>query len=121
MRALLALGPYTPMGRERALALEPSTDLGTIHAALGDTRQGRLALAAAGPPPWDVIPDVRPTLDRARTPGAVVDGVDLRGLLPLLEAAGDSRLRRSIERGPDPQPGSSGCPRGLRRCCTGLR
>ena len=88
MRALLARGTYTPMGRERALALEPSTDLGTIHAALGDTRQGRLALAAAGPPPWDVIPDVRPTLDRARTPGAVVDGVDLRGLLPLLEAAG---------------------------------
>jgi len=75
------------MGRELAVALEPSTDLGTIHAALGETRQGRLALAAAGPPPWDVIPDVRPMLDRARTPGAVADGADLRGLLPLLEAA----------------------------------
>ncbi|MBI2528569.1 MAG: Smr/MutS family protein [Candidatus Rokubacteria bacterium] len=31
---------------------------------------------------------MRATLDRARTPGAVADGADLRGLIPLLEAQG---------------------------------
>ncbi len=86
------------MGGERALALEPSTDPGTIRAALSDTRQGRLALAGGGPPPWEVIPDVRATLDRARTPGAVADGADLRGLVPLLDAQGRlAGYGRSIE------------------------
>ena len=76
------------MGRERALTLEPSTDLTRIQAALSETRQGRRALGEAGPPPWDVIPDVRATLERARTAGAVVEGRELVALIPLLEAAG---------------------------------
>ncbi len=76
------------MGRERALTLEPSTDLTRIQAALSETRQGRCALGEAGPPPWDVIPDVRATLERARTAGAVVEGRELVALIPLLEAAG---------------------------------
>ena len=76
------------MGRERALALEPSTDLTRIQAALSETRQGRRALGEAGPPPWEVIPDVRATLERARTAGAVVEGRELVALIPLLEAAG---------------------------------
>jgi DNA mismatch repair protein MutS2 len=76
------------MGRERALGLEPSTDLTWIQAALAGTRQGRIALDIAGSPPWDVIPDVRDTLERARTIGAVVEGAELVELIPLLEAAG---------------------------------
>ncbi len=76
------------MGRERALALEPSTDLTRIQAALSETRQGRRALGEAGPPPWEVIPDVRVTLERARAAGAVVEGRELVALIPLLEAAG---------------------------------
>jgi DNA mismatch repair protein MutS2 len=76
------------MGRERALGLEPSTDLPWIQAALAETRQGRTALRVAGSPPWDVIPDVRDTLERARTIGAVVEGAELVELIPLLEAAG---------------------------------
>jgi DNA mismatch repair protein MutS2 len=76
------------MGRERALGLEPSTDLPWIQAALAETRQGRTALRVAGTPPWDVIPDVRDTLERARTIGAVVEGAELVELIPLLEAAG---------------------------------
>ena len=76
------------MGRERALGLEPSTDLPQIQAALAETRQGRIALGAAGSPPWDVIPDVRDTLERARTIGAVVEGAELVTLIPLLDAAG---------------------------------
>ncbi len=76
------------MGRERALALEPSTDLTRIQAALSETRQGRRALGEAGSPPWEVIPDVRATLERTRTAGAVVEGRELVALIPLLEAAG---------------------------------
>ena len=76
------------MGRERALGLEPSTDLPWIQAALAETRQGRTALGAVGRPPWEVIPDVRDTLERARTVGAVVEGAELVELIPLLEAAG---------------------------------
>lgn len=88
MQGLLARDTHTPMGRERALGHEPSTDLPWIETALAETRQGRLALGAAGPPPWEVIPDVRATLDRARTIGAVVEGAELVELIPLLEAAG---------------------------------
>src|SRR5262249_57174496 len=88
VQGLLALDTHTPMGRERALALEPSTDLPQIQAALAETRQGRIALGTAGGPPWDVIPDVRDTLERARTIGAVVEGAELVALIPLLEAAG---------------------------------
>jgi DNA mismatch repair protein MutS2 len=76
------------MGREWALGLEPSTDLPWIQAALAETRQGRIALGVAGSPPWDVIPDVRDTLERARTIGSVVEGAELVELIPLLEAAG---------------------------------
>ena len=76
------------MGRERALGLEPSTDLPQIQAALAETRQGRIALGVAGSPPWDVIPDVRDTLERARTIGAVVEGIELVSLIPLLDAPG---------------------------------
>ena len=88
MQGLLGSETHTPMGRERALALEPSTDLTRIQAALSETRQGRRALSEAGPPPWEVIPDVRATLERARTAGAVVEGRELVAVIPLLEAAG---------------------------------
>ena len=79
------------MGRERAQGLAPLPHLDAIAAALAETREARVALGIAGPPPWGVVPDVRPTLERVRTPGTVADGAELAGLLPLLEAAG--RLR----------------------------
>jgi DNA mismatch repair protein MutS2 len=88
VQALLARDAYTPMGRELALALAPFVDLAAIQAALARTREARLALGAAGVPPWEVIPDVRPTLHRARMDGSVLDGSDLRGLIPLIDAAG---------------------------------
>ena len=75
------------MGRERALGLLPTQDLEAITHALDETRQGRAALALAGPPPWEIIPDVRPTLDAVRVPGAVAEGIALAAMLPLLDAA----------------------------------
>ncbi len=79
------------MGRERAAALEPSADLDTVRAGLGETRQARQALAVAGTPPWEAIPDVRSLLERARVPGSIAEPGELAGLPPLLDAGG--RLR----------------------------
>jgi len=76
------------MGRERALGLEPQSDLDAVRSALMQTREGRQALAAAGTPPWESIPDVRDLLERARVPGSVAEGGELVTLLPLLDAAG---------------------------------
>ncbi|HET7296136.1 MAG TPA: hypothetical protein VFI66_03295, partial [Gemmatimonadales bacterium] len=79
------------MGRERALELRPWLDLGEIGHALAETRQGRAALGLAGAPPWELIPDVRPTLESVRVPGGVAEGVELAALIPVLDAA--ARLR----------------------------
>ncbi|HUG36971.1 MAG TPA: hypothetical protein VML54_08490, partial [Candidatus Limnocylindrales bacterium] len=87
VQALLARDTATPMGRELALALAPHVDLAAIQTVLARTREARLALGAAGVPPWEVIPDVRPTLHRARMDGSVLDGRELRGLIPLIDAA----------------------------------
>jgi DNA mismatch repair protein MutS2 len=75
------------MGHERAQALEPQADLETVRQALIETRQARQALAVAGPPPWNLIPDVRSLLEHARVPGSVAEPGELAGLPSLLEAA----------------------------------
>jgi DNA mismatch repair protein MutS2 len=75
------------MGRELALAVMPSRHLAEIRRALGETRQARAALLVAGTPPWEVIPDVRATLEAVRVPGAVAEPAELAALIPLLEAA----------------------------------
>ncbi len=90
-RALLAAETGTPMGRERALAASPLTDRAAVASALEQTSQARAAIGAHGPPAWESIPDVRPSLDRCRTDGAVLDGGELAALIPLLEAG--PRLR----------------------------
>jgi DNA mismatch repair protein MutS2 len=76
------------MGRELATATQPHTDPGAIRRALDETRQARAAMGQTGVPPWEGIPDVRPTLDAARVPGSVAEAADLAALIPLLEAAG---------------------------------
>lgn len=91
VRALLAHEADTPMGQEQALTLEPATESDAIRQALTETREGRQALAEAGPPPWGALPDVRPSLERARVPEALLEGPELAALVPLIEAG--SRLR----------------------------
>jgi DNA mismatch repair protein MutS2 len=76
------------MGREEALALTPTSNVAAITRALDETAEGRAAVALAGAPPWEVIPDVRPTLDAVRVPGAVAEGAALAAIVPLLDAAG---------------------------------
>ena len=86
--ALLARETRTPMGRELATATRPFTDPDAIRRALGETRQARAAMGQIGVPPWEGIPDVRPTLETARVPGSVAEATELAALIPLLEAAG---------------------------------
>ena len=101
------------MGRERALGLEPQTDLGAIKSALSETREGRQAMAVAGSPPWESVPDVRELLERSRVPGSVAEGAEIAALLPLLDAA--SRLaaygRSSVAEAPDLSRALAGLPR----------
>jgi DNA mismatch repair protein MutS2 len=89
--ALLAREARTPMGRELALETTPVVDPPTIRRALGETGQARAALGQSGVPPWEGIPEVRPTLEAARVPGSVAEAADLAALIPLLDAA--ARLR----------------------------
>jgi DNA mismatch repair protein MutS2 len=89
--ALLAREARTPMGRELALEMTPFVDPPAIRRALGETGQARAALGQSGVPPWEGIPEVRPTLEAARVPGSVAEAADLAALIPLLDAAG--RLR----------------------------
>ncbi|MGH7414859.1 MAG: endonuclease MutS2, partial [Candidatus Rokuibacteriota bacterium] len=86
--ALLAREARTPMGRELTAATLPSTDPAVIRHALAETGQARAAIGQSGVPPWEGIPDVRPTLETARVPGSVAEAADLAALLPLLEAGG---------------------------------
>jgi len=91
VRTLLAREADTPMGQERALSIRPRTDPDAVRRLLAETREGRQALQSAGPPPWGIIPDVRPSLERVQTEGAILEGPELVALVPLIEAGG--RLR----------------------------
>jgi DNA mismatch repair protein MutS2 len=104
VQALLAAETATPMGRTRALAAIPLTDPAAVNAALEDTRQARVALAMHGAPAWESIPDITPILDRCRADGAVLDGLELRLLLPLLDAVPRLRAWSATIRSVAPAP-----------------
>jgi DNA mismatch repair protein MutS2 len=86
MRTLLAREARSPMGRERALQIEPFTDPTAIRRAIEQTSQARRAFTQAGAPPLDAFPDPRAALDRCRLPGSVLDGVELVLIGALLDA-----------------------------------
>jgi len=87
LRALVASDARTTMGRERAQTAEPLTDPTDVDQALDSTAEARRALVQEGAPPLDGLSDPRPTLERTRAEGSVLDGPELLALLPLLEAA----------------------------------
>jgi DNA mismatch repair protein MutS2 len=69
-------------------------------------------LTRSGAPPWEIIPDVRATLDAIRVPGAVADPGELAALIPVLDAAGRLRAygRGIVELAPDLSAALSGLP-----------
>src|SRR5258708_19999914 len=97
--ALLAREARTPMGRELATDTRPFTDPDAIRRALGETRQARAAMGQIGVPPWEGIPDVRPTLEPARVPGSVAEAPQPAALTPPLPAP-----RRPPPSRPPPHP-----------------
>lgn len=86
VRELLAGQARTAMGREQAMQAQPLTDVAAVQEAIDATTQARRALAEAGPPPLDALPDARSALDRCRLPGSVLDGGELVLLMPVLDA-----------------------------------
>jgi DNA mismatch repair protein MutS2 len=86
VRDLLSAQARTPMGRQRAAGAAPLTDPSVIRSAIDVTGGARLAVAQAGAPPLEGLPDIRPILERCRLPGSVLDGSDLVLILPLLDA-----------------------------------
>src|SRR5882724_8426791 len=87
VRALLAHEASTQMGRDRATAAEPLTDISGVQAAIEMTRQARLALATTGSLPLEALPDIRAILARCRAEGAVLDGSEMVQIVPVLDAS----------------------------------
>jgi len=75
------------MGRDRATAAEPLTDISEVQAAIEMTRQARLALATTGSLPLEALPDIRAILARCRAEGAVLDGPEMIQIVPVLDAS----------------------------------
>jgi DNA mismatch repair protein MutS2 len=75
------------MGRDRATAAEPLTDISEVQAAIEMTRQARLALATTGSLPLEALPDIRAILVRCRAEGAVLDGPEMIQIVPVLDAS----------------------------------
>jgi DNA mismatch repair protein MutS2 len=78
------------MGRDRALTASPLTEATEVQSALDLTAEARRAIAHAGAPPLDGVPDVRPVLERAAAEGAALEGTELLLFVPVLDCA--SRL-----------------------------
>jgi len=100
------------MGRELALDLRPWRNASKIQQASTETSQARAALRLSGSPPWEVIPDARPTLDAVAIPGSVADATELAALIPVLDAAARLRAygRGIAEAAPDLHPAFTALP-----------
>jgi len=90
---LLAAETITPMGRERAEALAPATDLTVCRGRLAETTEAAV-LRGAGEVPLRGARDLRPALHRA-TAGGPLDPQDLLDVAQTLQVA--RRLRGFVE------------------------
>ena len=78
----------TPMGRETALELRPSSDPGEVRLRLAQTDEAVRAVALQGAPPFGGVTDIRPALRRARIGGMLSprELLDVAGLIAATEA-----------------------------------
>lgn len=111
VRSLLASLAVTAAGRDRARALEPRRELEAVREALGETREGRWALAEAGEAPWDGIADLRPILAELAVEGRTLEGPALLALGQTIEAG--HRIQRYGARLGQGAPGLAGRCRAL--------
>jgi len=89
--ARLAELAATPMGRETALALAPSSDPGEVRLRLAHTDEAVRAVALKGAPPFGGVSDIRPALRRARV-GGMLSARELLEVADLI--AGAEAMRR---------------------------
>ncbi|MBO6016804.1 MAG: endonuclease MutS2, partial [Oscillospiraceae bacterium] len=84
---MLATQTESGMGREAALALQPSVNAEEVRRRLQETNDAARLMTLRGSPSFSGIRDIRPALDRARL-GGVLNGREL------LEIAGVARCAR---------------------------
>ena len=101
LRGVLAGYAATPLGKERALAVEPILDLGLIREQQNLTTEMVEALDSGLAPPFGGLRDCRGAVRRAQT-GAALDGEELAEIVEVLHAVSALRdwLLRAGERFP---------------------
>src|SRR5215207_8947434 len=77
LREHLARFTQSPLGRSRALALEPSTDVARIRLELGGATEAVRYMAEHGRFGLGGLADPEPLLDRLRVAGVVLDASEL--------------------------------------------
>jgi DNA mismatch repair protein MutS2 len=88
---LLAREAASAPGREAALRIAPSSDRGWIEAALDGTAEFSLVHSAGGFPSLAPVQDLRPALEVARIPGAVLEAEALLAVAVTLRVAMHAR------------------------------
>lgn len=99
---LLAAQALTPLGRARALALEPSVEHETIAAALALTSEGAAFRAAGGSLGLSAPDDLDDTLDALEVEGQILDPMQLLGLARFAESV--DTVVAGIRRAADDRP-----------------
>lgn len=85
VRALVAAQAACSLGKDAALAMEPSLDLGEVRSRQGLTTEMADALAAGLFPPFGGLRDVRPLVRRGQV-GGLLDAEELAGVVESLKA-----------------------------------
>jgi DNA mismatch repair protein MutS2 len=93
---LLAGEAGSPLGAQRAAALQPSIDPDLVAGRLAETQEGRSLLAQGPVPSLARVADIREILARAGIAGARLLPLELVAVADTLEAAGT--LRRHLSR-----------------------
>jgi DNA mismatch repair protein MutS2 len=99
---LLAAQALTPLGRERALALEPSTDPAAVGAALALTTEAAAFRAAGGSLRLSAPEDLDDILATLEVAGQILDPLQLLGLARFAESV--DAVTAGIRRVKDDRP-----------------
>lgn len=101
IRAMLAACAASSLGKRRAEALQPRTDLRWIEDRLAETTEMRRLMERFGQPPFGGLTDVSELIARARVQG-ILDPEELLRVSDFLRCS--RRMREYLERGADLAP-----------------
>jgi DNA mismatch repair protein MutS2 len=106
VREALARATLTPLGRVRALALEPSVEPDDVGARLGLTSEAVAFLGQGGSLALKAPAHLESTLAAIEVEGRALDPLELLGLADLLESV--DRVAGAVRRAVGASPGSAG-------------